>query len=228
MIGRERVLGLITARGGSKGLPGKNIRPVQGRPLIDYTIAAGRSARSLDRLVLSTDDEAIAEVARRCGCEVPFMRPPALAADGTPSIDVVVHALQALPGFDIVVLLQPTSPARSAEDIDATVERLVASGATSCVSVCAVLESPLWMYTQGPDGRLQALLPGQSASRRQDLPAVYTLNGAVYAARVPQLLQSRSFLAADTVAHLMPRERSIDIDTLEDFDAFVRQQAGGT
>ena len=228
MIGNARVLGLVTARGGSKGLPGKNIRLANGRPLIDYTIAAGRAARTVDRLVLSTDDEAIAEVALRCGCEVPFMRPAELAADGTPSIEVVLHALQALPGFDIVVLLQPTSPAREGADIDATVERMVACAASSCVSVCAVQESPFWMYTQSAEGRLQPLLPGLSATRRQDLPAVFTLNGAVYAARVPHLQQTRSFVAADTVAHLMPRERSIDIDTLEDFDAFVRQQAGGT
>jgi CMP-N,N'-diacetyllegionaminic acid synthase len=222
------VLALITARGGSKGLPGKNLRPVQGRPLIDFTIAAARAAACVDRVVLSTDDDEIARVGQACGCEVPFRRPAALGSDTATSMDVVLHALDQLSHHDIVVLLQPTSPAREAGDIDATVQRLLAAQAPACVSVCAANESPYWMFSLGEHARLKPLLDSPAATRRQDLPPVYVLNGAVYAARTDALKRIGSFLGPETVAHVMPRERSIDIDTLDDFENFARQLSGGS
>jgi CMP-N,N'-diacetyllegionaminic acid synthase len=222
------VLALITARGGSKGLPGKNVRPVQGRPLIDFTIAAARGAACVDRVVLSTDDDEIARVAEACGCEVPFRRPAALASDTATSMDVVLHALDQLPQHDIVVLLQPTSPARESGDIDAAVQRLLEANAPACVSVCAAEESPYWMFSLGHQARLKPLLDTPATTRRQDLPPVYVLNGAVYAARTDALKRMGSFLGPETVAHVMPRERSIDIDTLEDFENFARQLSGGS
>jgi N-acylneuraminate cytidylyltransferase len=179
-------------------------------------------------VVLSTDDDAIAEAGRRAGCEVPFQRPAELASDTANSIDVVLHALDQLPAFDIVVLLQPTSPARIAADIDATLACLMKTGAPACVSVTEAAQSPLWMYRLDPQARLVPLLPPPSlASRRQDLPAVYVLNGAVYAARTQWLRRHRTFLTAETVAHVMPPERSIDIDTLDDFETFERLAARG-
>lgn len=226
MINGLSVLALITARGGSKGLPGKNVRPVQGRPLIDFSIAAARAAVCVDRVVLSTDDEEIARVAHACGCEVPFRRPAALAIDEARSMDVVMHALDQVPGHDIVVLLQPTSPARTAADIDATVQQLLDAQAPACVSVCAAEESPYWMFRLGEHARLTPLLDTPAATRRQDLPPVFVLNGAVYAARTDALRRMGSFLGPETVAHVMPRERSIDIDTLEDFENFARQLSG--
>lgn len=227
MIGDLSVLALITARGGSKGLPGKNIRPAAGRPLIEYSIAAARAAVTVDKVVLSTDVEEIAEVARRAGCEVPFLRPAALATDNATSIDVVLHALDQVTPHDIVVLLQPTSPARSPADIDLTVAPL-AAGAPACVSVCAAAQSPYWMYRLDGQHRLQPLLgDGPTVTRRQDLPPVYVLNGAVYAARTGWLRRQRSFVSAETVAHVMPPERSIDIDTLDDFEMFERLVARG-
>jgi CMP-N,N'-diacetyllegionaminic acid synthase len=220
------VLALITARGGSKGLPGKNVRPVQGRPLIDFSIAAARAAACVDRVVLSTEDDEIARVAQACGCEVPFRRPAALASDEARSMDVVIHALDQVPRHDIVVLLQPTSPARTAADIDATVQQLLDAQAPACVSVCAAEESPYWMFRLGEHSRLTPLLDTPAATRRQDLPPVFLLNGAVYAARTDALRRMGSFLGPETVAHVMPRERSIDIDTLEDFENFARQLSG--
>lgn len=221
MIGQLKVLALIPARGGSKGLPGKNIRTVAGRPLLAWSVEAARASRSVDRVVLSSDDDAIMEAARACGCDVPFRRPPELATDSAASIDVVLHALDRLPGYDVVVLLQPTSPMRTADDIDAACERLQDGGVPSCVSVCAVQQSPYWMYHL--DAR-QALTPVLEAppgiTRRQDLPPVYVLNGAVYAARGDWLRRTRSFVTRETVAHVMPAERSIDIDTFDDFEAF--------
>jgi CMP-N,N'-diacetyllegionaminic acid synthase len=126
MIGERKVLGLIPARGGSKGVARKNIREVRGKPLIAWTIEEARRSIYLDRLVLSSEDTEIMEIARSFGCEVPFRRPEELAADDTPGIDPVLHALRELPGFDYVALLQPTSPLRTAEDIDGCIERCVA------------------------------------------------------------------------------------------------------
>lgn len=159
MIEGKRVLGLITARGGSKGVPGKNIRPVGGRPLIAWTIQAGLASRYLDKLILSSDDESIMAVARDCGCEVPFKREARLAADDTPSVDVVLDAVERCPGYDMVVLLQPTSPLRTTEDIDAAIGRCVALEAPACVSVCEAEQSPYWMYTLQAGNRLSPLLP---------------------------------------------------------------------
>jgi CMP-N,N'-diacetyllegionaminic acid synthase len=220
VIGGRRVLGLIPARGGSKGLPGKNILPVKGRPLISWSIQAGREARSIDRLVLSSDDPAIMKAAAGEGCEVPFTRPAELATDTAGAIDVVLHALDALPGFDYVVLLQPTSPLRTAADIDAACA-LVASGAPACVSVAPVDQHPWWMFQIGAGARLEPLVRGASlTARRQDLPEVYALNGAVYVADATWLRASRNFVTSETVAHVMPAERSLDIDSRADFDLF--------
>jgi CMP-N,N'-diacetyllegionaminic acid synthase len=223
------VLALIPARGGSKGLPGKNIRLVGGRPLLAFTADAACRARCVDRVVLSTDDDAIAQAGLACGCDVPFRRPASLATDTASSIDVVLHALDAVPGYDIVVLLQPTSPARAAQDIDDACRAMLDADAASCVSVARSEQSPYWMYRLDARGRLQPLLnlpPG--ITRRQDLPTTYTLNGAVYVARTGELRRSRTFMTSDAVAHAMPPERSIDIDTLDDFEAFERLLARET
>ena len=224
MIGQRRVLGLITARGGSKGLPDKNILPADGRPLIAWTIAAALASRSIDRLVLSSDDERIIEVARSHGCEVPFRRPAELATDSASSMDVVFHALDELPGHDVVVLLQPTSPLRTADDIDAACRAIESGIAPACVSVCLVEQSPYWMYRLDDGARMAPLLDSSSRlARRQELPPVCIPNGAVYVADIAWLRQSRTFIAGETVAHVMPVERSLDIDTADDFAAFERR-----
>ena len=221
MIGDREVLALIPARGGSKGLPGKNILQMGGRPLLAWSVDAARGSRCIDRVVLSSEDEVIMAAARACGCEVPFRRPAALASDTAPSIDVVLHALDTLPGYDVVVLLQPTSPLRTASDIDAACERFATSGAPACVSVSRVEQSPYWMYHLGENHALLPIVEAPSeVTRRQDLPDVYTLNGAIYIADAAWLRQTRTFLTRDTVGHVMPVERSLDIDTAADFEAF--------
>lgn len=216
MINGQTVLGLITARGGSKGLPGKNIRRVGGKPLLAWTIEAAASSRYLDRLVLSSDDDAIMDVARSYGCEVPFRRDAKLAADDTPGMDVVFDALERCPGYDWLVLLQPTSPLRTTQDIDLALELCMTSSAPSCVSVCEARQSPYWMYVLGEDSTMTPLLPTHPAVRRQDLPRVYMLNGALYVARQNWLKATREFKAKGCVAYRMPAERSIDVDTLDD------------
>ena len=223
MIGGRKVLALIPARGGSKGLPGKNILPVAGRPLLDFSIEAARGSHFIDRVALSSDDDAIIAAAVACGCEAPFRRPAELATDNAGTIDVVLHALDQLPGYDVVVLLQPTSPLRTAVDIDAACQRFQHSAAPACVSVSLVEQSPYWMYLLGDNGALRPVIEAPSGvTRRQDLPPAYTLNGAIYIADVAWLRKTRSFVTAETIAYVMPAARSIDIDSAADFEAFKK------
>lgn len=217
MINGKSVLAIIPARGGSKGVPRKNIRQVAGKPLIAWTIQEARTSKYIDRLIVSTEDQEIAEVVGKLGCEVPFMRPEELSRDETPGIAPILHAIKAIPGYDFVVLLQPTSPLRCRDDIDRCIELCLSSGADSCVSVCEPDKSPFWMFTVDDQGRMQRLLDnGQTAARRQDLPAVYALNGAVYVADTETLLKEESLVTKNTVPYLMSKTASIDIDTETD------------
>lgn len=223
MIGGRSVLALITARGGSKGVPGKNILPIGGKPLIHWTIDAARASRYIDRLILSSDDATIMAAAAAGGCEVPFRRDASLAGDGASSIDAVVDALERVPGYDIVVLLQPTSPLRSTADIDGVLERLESSGAPACVTVRAAEEHPYWTFYTDEQGCLAHYAQPLAGvpTRRQDLPKAWCLNGAVYAARTEFFLKFRSFLTAQTVCYQMPIERSLDIDTPADVERLI-------
>jgi N-acylneuraminate cytidylyltransferase len=206
------VLAVITARGGSVRLPGKNIMPLDGVPLIGWTIRAARAARSIDRVVVTTDDEAIANVARAEGAEVPFMRPPDLATATASSLDAVLHCVhQSAPTAEMVVLLQPTSPLRTAQDIDA-VTALVTAGAPAAVSV---RELPFkWDTMVARDESGATVRPTFSGP-----PPTHALNGAVYAIRRTVLEQERTFLPGGVVSYVMPAERSIDVDTIDDFRA---------
>lgn len=219
MIGTRKVLGVIPARGGSKGVPGKNTHPVGGRPLIEWTVLAAKASRHIDRVILSSDDDAIMEVARAAGCDVPFRRDATLATDTAASVDVVLDALERVPGYDIVVLLQPTSPLRTAEDIDAALEWMTETGAPGCASVCAARQHPWLTFGRDDAGVLESFCapPEESSLRRQDLPAAYVLNGAVYAAETAWVVANRRlFKAGVTAAHIMPIEKSCDIDTWDD------------
>lgn len=221
MTGRLSVLGIIPARGGSKGIPDKNVYPVGGKPLLAWTLDAARQARRLDRVIVSSDSERIIQVARGLGAEVPFVRPAELARDETPGIDPVLHALEQIPGFDIVVLLQPTSPLRTGADIDGAIDLMLSRKAPACVSVTESADHPYWMYRLGSIDNLVPFidLPPAAASRRQDLPRAYALNGAVYVAHVPWLRQHRTFLTRETVGYEMPAARAVDVDCLEDLAA---------
>lgn len=216
MIQGKRVLGLIPARGGSKGLPRKNVLPLAGKPLIAWTVEAALAATSLDRVVLSTDDDEIASVAKAHGCDVPFRRPARLAQDDTPGIGPVLHALDRLPGYDLVVLLQPTSPLRTASDIDGAVQLCASHQWGFCVSVTEAGKRPEWMVTLGEGGVMAPVLDGPALLRRQDAPPVYALNGAVYVGEAEAVRRERGFVTAETVAYVMPPERSADVDTALD------------
>ncbi len=229
MINHKSVLGLIPARGGSKGVPRKNIRVAGGKPLIEWTAEEARKSKYLDRLVLSTEDLEIMEVAVHLGIDVPFRRPLQLASDDTPGIDPVLHALDELPGYRFVVLLQPTSPLRNVEDIDGCIERCEELQADACVSIVRCKEHPYLMYSVDRNSALQPLVPAaNNLHRRQDYPDFYLLNGAVYVAQTDWLKQSRSFFSNRTVGFEMPPERSLDIDTLDDFIDFENHKATGS
>lgn len=228
MIAGKRVLALIPARGGSKGLPGKNTREFAGKPLVAWTIDAARSSQYVDAVILSSDDDQIIAVAKAFGCAVPFKRAPHLATDTATSADVIIDALGRCPGYDIVVLLQPTSPLRFAQDIDAALELFISSNMSACVSVCEAQESPYWMFTMSDQSSLVPLIAGAAKRRRQDLPPCYSLNGAIYIAEARWFASTCDFMSERTAAYLMPVTRSIDIDTMADFEmaelAFKQEQ----
>lgn len=222
MIDRRRVLGVIPARGGSKGLPGKNLLAANGKPLLAYTIDAALQSKSIDHLIVSTDDENIMQAAQRWGAVAPFRRPAYLATDTAGTVDVIAHALENQQGYDVVVVLQPTSPMRTANDIDNAIEIFRKSGSPACVSVSPVEQSPYWMYTLNEHNELRPLLDNEpQASRRQDLPSVYALNGAIYVIDVSIFFRYRTFLPLGTVSYVMPKERSLDIDSADDFLSFL-------
>jgi N-acylneuraminate cytidylyltransferase/CMP-N,N'-diacetyllegionaminic acid synthase len=211
-------LAVIPARGGSKGIPGKNILPLLGKPLIAYTIEAARKAGLIGRILVSTDDPVIAKTASEFGAEVPFLRPPELARDETPTLPVLQHLLTQLKLSEhyepeIIVLLQPTSPLRRAEDIDRAVTLLRQTGADSVVSLCAAEHSPYWMNRLEGDRVLPFLDNVPEYARRQDLPPVYRVNGAVYATRRRILMEQNRLLGEDTRGMVMDAESSVDIDT---------------
>ena len=210
-----RILGVIPARGGSKGIPGKNLREVAGKPLLGYTVDAVRDSRRLTRTILSTDDAAIAEAGRTLGVDVPFMRPPHLGDDSSPMLPVLQHAVDemALRGFvaDAVVLLQPTSPLRRSEHIDAAIELLIATGADSVVSVVEVPHQfrPVSLMAL-EDGRLVPLEP-DAPHRRQDKPVVYARNGPAVLALRPDRLGGDLY-GSDCRPYVMDMRDSVDID----------------
>lgn len=215
-------LAIIPSRGGSKGLPRKNILPLLGKPLIAYSIEAARASRFIGRVVVSTDDVEIAEIARRYDAEVPFLRPPDLARDDTPSLPVVQHVISQLQKSDgyepkVIILLQPTSPLRRTADIDRSVALLTKSGADSVVSVCIAEHHPYWMKSLEGDQVRPFLANAPEHNRRQDLPPVYRLNGAVYVTRREVVTQHNLLLGSDTRGVVMDADSSVDIDTLLDF-----------
>ena len=222
-MNKKKILGVIPARGGSKGIPNKNIIELGGKPLIKYTIEAALSSKYLTHCMVSTDSEEIAVVAKNSGAKVPFIRPAKLATDTAQSLPVILHALEYMEkdsGFiyDAVVMLQPTTPLRSSKDIDNALELLITSQADSVISVVDVgAHHPLRMK-RVIDGRLINYVDqGHEDMRpRQDLPPVYIRNGAIYAVSRQVLMDQKSFSGVDSMAYIMPHARSVNIDTLDD------------
>ena len=223
MYKEKKILAIIPARGGSKGLPRKNIKLLSGKPLIAWTIEQAKKSSYLDKIVVSTDDKEIADISKKYGAEVPFSRPKELATDDAKSIDAIFHALEWLRQnrevYDIVVMLQPTSPLREAEDIDKAIELLMSKDAEGVVSVCRAEHPPLWSNTIPEDGCMKNFLAKKIMNTpRQALPVYYRLNGAVYLGYCDYLKKIKGFFGDKTYAYIMPSGRSTDIDTEMDFD----------
>ena len=219
----DNIVGIIPARGGSKGVPRKNIRPLAGKPLIYYSIVGGKKARCLNRLIVSTDDLEIADVAQNLRVEV-ILRPKDLATDDAPMVPVLKHVVTYLEneeGYltDIVVVLQATTPFRRAKDIDQAVQLLVDTGADSVVSVCEAPHTcnPHWVMKIA-DGRLSPYLDADKGyARRQDLPKVYWRNGQIYAVKKEVLFRTNSVYGVDCRPYIMSGEYHINIDSELDF-----------
>ncbi len=225
-----KILGLIPARGGSKGLPGKNIRPLLGRSLIERAFESARASGALDRIVLSTDDPMIAAEGRRIGLEVPFLRPAELASDTSPMMDVAIHALTALAseGYmaDVLVLLQPTSPLRTPEHIRRGVQLLDGYDAVCTVVPVPKDLCPHYLMKIGDDGFLTFFMPdGPRYTRRQDVPQAYRRDGTLFITRASVILEQRSFYGARCVPLLLSPDESLNIDTPEDWAEAERRLA---
>ena len=222
MYKNKRILGLIPARGGSKGLPGKNIKPLLGKPLIAWTIEQVKASRYIDEVLVSTDSKKIASIAKKYGAEVPFIRPKRLATSSARMIDVLLHALTFLENknehYDLIMLLQATSPLRGYKDIDASIELLVKKKARAVISVCESEQHPWWSIMLTRDRRIKDFNKKRIMNKnRQELPTYYRINGALYISYIGYVKREKGFIGRTTYAYVMPRERSVDIDTEFDF-----------
>lgn len=214
----KKILCTIPARGGSKSVPGKNLRKVGGKPLLAWAIETAQQSSLIDRLVLSSEDERIISTAKEYNCEVPFVRPVHLADDTSTTNEVVLHVLKEIKGFDIIAVLQVTSPLVTVEDIDCCIKKCIdEENIFACVTACEPDKSPYWMFNM--TGNVLTPVMGESFlnKRRQDLPEVYIPNGAVFAAYTEWFLSNKSFYSENTTGYIMPRERSLDLDTEFDF-----------
>ncbi len=216
------LLAIIPARGGSKRVPRKNIRKLGNKPLIEWTIDCALNAEAVDRVIVTTDDIEIANVSQLAGAEVPFMRPAELAQDTSDGVCYIFHALQWLRENeeyvpDAFVELQVTTPLRECSDIDNAYRIFVDKSADSVVSVCEPLHNPYWMKKTDQNGRLISFIENNKIERHQDLPPVYSLNGAVYLSKTKSFIRVGDYYTEKTYPYIMPQEKSIDIDTEFDF-----------
>jgi len=219
MINGKKVLAIIPARGGSKGLPGKNIKLLYGKPMIAWTIEESLKSKYIDKLIVSTDSEDIGKTSIQFGAEVPFIRPKELASDSAKSIDVIKHGIDFFENqFKVIILLQPTSPLRTVKDIDYALEEMRRKNVQAVVSVCE-LEHPIqWVGKLTKDKRMVNFTMNKYKNKnRQELEKHYKYNGALYIADIDYFLENNGFIGNETFAFVMEKEKSVDIDTLFDF-----------
>lgn len=216
----QRILAIIPARGGSKGIPNKNITNLCGKPLIAYSILAAQASQYIDDIIVSTDSEQIRDTSVEYGASVPFLRPAALASDTSKTIDCMIYTINELKKqgqhYDCIVLLQPTQPIRKEGMVDEAISLLLDSTEDSLVSVTAVTEHPILMRTITKEGTLKSLLPMSSTVRRQDFPNVYRVNGSIYINRINSHFNSSTSLNDNLLPYFMEESYSVDIDSYED------------
>lgn len=217
-----KIAAIIPARGGSKGIPHKNIKVLNGKPLISYTINEAKKSKYLDRIIVSTEDKHIASISKAYGAEVLFMRPLEIAQDTTPGIEPIIHCINWLKenekyNADYIICLQCTSPFRKMEQIDEALERLLNENVDSIVSVCESEVTPFWMKRIEKNRLIDFLNSTECYARRQDTPKVYRLNGAIYAAKTEILLKYKNWYTENTIPYVMDKLTSVDIDDMIDF-----------
>lgn len=220
MFENKKILAIIPARGGSKGVPKKNIIEIFGKPLIQHSIECALNSKYIDKVIVSTEDIEIAEIAKKCGAYVPFLRIPELATDTSKTIDALVYTIKELEKlgekFDYLVLLQPTTPLRKSYHIDEALENLMKSPYNDLVSVCEVKEHPILMRTLDKNNVLCNLLNTNSTMRRQDFSKVYIVNGAIYINKLDDSFNSSKSLNDANFSYIMDEKFSVDIDTYLD------------
>ncbi|MFA4829126.1 MAG: acylneuraminate cytidylyltransferase family protein [Thermodesulfovibrionales bacterium] len=222
MYKNNSILCVIPARGGSKGLPGKNIKKLSGKPLIAYSIEQAKGAKYVDRIIVSTENREIVDIARRYGAEVPFMRPKKLATDDCSIIDVLLHAMDWMENkgkckFDILVLLHATAPLRTIEDIDNSIKLLVDKKADNVFSVSDAYRNPYFNMVEVSDDNKVRLVKKGKFVTRQSAPPVYDMNSSIYVWWKDIFLKKKGLFLKKTRIYVMPRERSVDIDEPLDF-----------
>lgn len=220
------MIAIIPARGGSKGLPGKNIRLLNGKPLIQYTIEAALNSKSIDRVIVTTDDEKIANVARLAGADVPFLRPEELASDTSSAVDVYIHAVEFVmneqkKNIEKFMVLLPTAPLRTEQHIDEAYELFITSNADTLISIKESETPPSWFMCLNEQGQIQNAgfgIKEALVSNRQVNDQYYVPNGAIYILDYQILKERRTYYTDKTVGYIMKRSESADIDTIEDFN----------
>ena len=222
MIGNKKVIALIPARSGSKGVKNKNIKPFLDKPLIYWTIKAAKESKYIDDILVSTDSKKIANIAKKYGVKAPFLRPKELSTDEAKGIDVVLHALHFIENTEnvndfILVYLQPTSPLRTSKDIDNALKIFIKNKGDFLISVCEAEHNPLWSLTI-KENKVDTFFGENFINEnRQMLPSFYRLNGAIYIGYSNKIKKEKSFINKKTLVYIMPQERSIDVDTEFDF-----------
>lgn len=223
----KSILAIIPARGGSKGIPRKNIKSLAGKPMIAWSIEAGKKSKYIDRIIVSTEDEEIRDISLDYGADVPFLRPKELAQDNTSSVDTIVDAIMKLKDidkleYDFILLLQPTSPLRNENQIDESIELLINNldKFNALISVTELEHPVFWNRTVDDSGRLKSFMEYDKSKnyRRQDFMKTYRLNGAIYLIKTDEFLKCRSFETKDTLSYVMDRKSSIDVDCIEDLE----------
>ena len=223
MYQQKRILGLVVGRGGSKGIPRKNIRLLAGKPLIAHSVLPGKESKYIDRLIVSSDDVEIIEVAKSYGAEAPFVRPAELASDTAKALPVIQHAVQFCEEqegkkYDFIVYLEPTGPLRIVEDIDGAIEKAVQNNADSVVGLMELEDANPVRVKKIVNGRIEPFcIPEPEGLRRQDQDKAYLRNGSVYVFRRDNVVENNSLWGNDSRPYVMPRERSVNIDEESDF-----------
>lgn len=216
----NKILAIIPARGGSKGIPGKNIVSLLGKPLIAWTIEAAKACSFIDKLVVSTDDTDIASISKQFGVEVPFIRPGRLATDQSNATEVILHCIEWFEKkheyYDLILFLQPTSPLRTGLDIKNAIEQLFKLNAKSIISVCETEHHPFWANQLPEDLCLKDFIKSNVNVNRQELPKFYRLNGALYLSYIDYFKNNNSFWGMETYAYIMNKTNSVDIDSMID------------